>query len=446
MAGTSKRVVITNEADDAKVTVLDYTNANPLAVRLTDTGGDYVGAGAGTEYTEDAASPADPVGKAIVVTRDDQLSTVTEAAGDWSRLRGTSKGALWVALADASGDPITSFGGGTQYAVNAALGATPTGTLSIAIRDDALSALTPVEGDAIGLRVDGEGALWVIPSGTVTVDGSGVTQPVSGTFYQATQPVSIAGTVTVDLAGNNDVGINAGTNLIGDTTIRGNTVADGSGSDVWALIDAAGHLQIDVISAPSTAVTGTFWQATQPISGTVTANLGATDNGVLDQIELNTDPLLVVGGGAEATAQRVTIANDSTGVVSIDDNAGSLTVDNKSIDGAGAPTIDSYTHVAINLTTGADQVLVSSAASKQIWVYGYGFTCGDADGQTVSLQDESDTALTGIMEFAQYGGISVSPSGNFAMPVLKLGTDKDLEVDITGGDVDGWLDYAIVSV
>ena len=27
-------------------------------------------------------------------------------------------------------------------------------------------------------------------TGTVTVDGSGVTQPVSGTFFQATQPVS----------------------------------------------------------------------------------------------------------------------------------------------------------------------------------------------------------------------------------------------------------------
>lgn len=33
-------------------TVLDYTNSNPLAVRLTDTNGDYIAAGAGTQYTE----------------------------------------------------------------------------------------------------------------------------------------------------------------------------------------------------------------------------------------------------------------------------------------------------------------------------------------------------------------------------------------------------------
>ena len=89
---------------------------------------------------------------------------------------------------------------------------------------------------------------------------------------------------------------------------------------------------------------------------------------------------------------------------------------------------------------------MSSAASKQIWVYGYALVCGDADGQTISLQDEDNLAITGIMEFAQYGGMAVAPTGNFEMPVFKLATDKDLEIDITGGDVDGWLTYAIVSV
>lgn len=36
---------------------------------------------------------------------------------------------------------------------------------------------------------------------------------------------------------------------------------------------------------------------------------------------------ILAGGGAEASAVRVTIANDSTGLVSVDDNGGSLTVD-----------------------------------------------------------------------------------------------------------------------
>ena len=58
-------------------------------------------------------------------------------------------------------------------------------TLAGAIRDDALSSLTPVEGDAVNLRTDANGALWVIPSGTVTISGA-VTN--AGTFaVQAAQ-------------------------------------------------------------------------------------------------------------------------------------------------------------------------------------------------------------------------------------------------------------------
>ena len=49
--------------------------------------------------------------------------------------------------------------------------------------------------------------------------------------------------------------------------------------------------------------------------------------GLLTTIDGDTGTLAVVGGGVEATAQRVTIASDSTGVLSVDDNGGSLTVD-----------------------------------------------------------------------------------------------------------------------
>jgi len=53
---------------------------------------------------------------------------------------------------------------------------------------------------------------------------------------------------------------------------------------------------------PTVAVTGTFWQATQPISGTV--DLGATDNAVLDAIAASLAGTLTVtggGGGVEYT-------------------------------------------------------------------------------------------------------------------------------------------------
>lgn len=63
------------------------------------------------------------------------------------------------------------------------------------------------------------------------------------------------------------------------------------------------------------------------VDGTVTANLSATDRGYIDGLEALLASLAVVGGGAEATAVRVTLANDSTGVISVDDGGGILTVD-----------------------------------------------------------------------------------------------------------------------
>ena len=119
-------------------------------------------------------------------------------------------------------------------------------------------------------------------------------------------------------------------------------------------------------------------------------------------------------------------------------------IDCDSINGPGVPVIDSYTQASINITAGTDQVLVSSAASKQIWVYGIGFTLS-VDG-TVSIQDEDDAAITGIMPFAGKSGMILPVSGNFAMPIWKLATDKDLEIDLVTADLDGWLCYAIVSV
>ena len=115
-----------------------------------------------------------------------------------------------------------------------------------------------------------------------------------------------------------------------------------------------------------------------------------------------------------------------------------------SVIGPEEPTIDSYTNAAINLNSGANQVLVSSAASKQIWVYGIVYTLSVAG--TVSFQDEDDTAVTGIMDHAAKSGLSHPPAGNFSMPLWKLVTNKDLEVDVVTAAIDGWIDYAIVSV
>jgi hypothetical protein len=87
---------------------------------------------------------------------------------------------------------------------------------------------------------------------------------------------------------------------------------------VLPVSDGGGSLTVDLAS---TTVTGTV-AVTQ--SGTWD-EVGINDSG--NSITVDNPQLSVVGGGTEATALRVTLASDSTGVVSVDDNGGSLTVD-----------------------------------------------------------------------------------------------------------------------
>lgn len=246
--------------------------------------------------------------------------------------------------------------------------------------------------------------------------------------------------------------------------------ADGTQTVVTSIDTTPLPVQLSTIDNAVLDTINTAVEANETLLGTIDTDTSsmATDLGTID-----------ADTGAIKTAVEGTLTVDGSGVTQPVSIAGTVTVDvvaalpagtnaigklaantgidigdvdvtstsiDGSINGPEEPSIDSYLTITINKGIGVDAVLVSSFASKQIWIYGYAFVCGTADGTSVSLQDEDDTELTGTMVFAQYGGISVPPSGNFAMPVHKLDTDKDLEIDIGGGEVDGWLTYAIVSV
>lgn len=275
-------------------------------------------------------------------------------------------------------------------------------------------------------------------------------------------PMPVTGTVTANLGATDNavldaIAVDTGT-IAGDTTsLDGKITACNTGAVVLAASTAnIGDVDLELAGTAVSANTGVLDAGTirvaiatdDPVNNLLTtmdADTGAIKTAVeiidnaIDGSEMQVDVVAALPAGTNAIGKLAANSGVDIGDVDVTSLPGS-------IQGPASPTIDSYSHVAINLTTGADQVLVSSAANKQIWVYGYAFSCGDANGQSVSLQDQDDVAVTGIMEFAQYGGISVPPSGNFSMPLFKLGTDKDLEVDILGGDVDGWIAYAIVSV
>jgi len=164
---------------------------------------------------------------------------------------------LTTAIVDGNGDQITSFGGGLQYADGAARG-TATGT--VAMGDDGAN-IQSIKVDAAGeLQVD----VLTLPAvtGTVTAnigtiatlataakqlaDGHNVvvtsapTTAVTGTFFQATQPVT--GTITAVTALTN--ALPAGTNAIGK-------LAANSGVDI-------GDVDILSIAAGTNLIGGTF--------------------------------------------------------------------------------------------------------------------------------------------------------------------------------------------
>ena len=138
---------------------------------------------------------------------------------------------------------------------------------------------------------------------------------VTGTFWQTTQPVSL--TTLPD----SSVSIKAGSNLIGKVDVNN-----------WPATQP-----VSIASMPTTPVTGTFWQTTQPVSGTVTANVTfpttqqvsgtvTLDNGSLTALEnINA----TVSGTVELGSTTLTALENVgvTGTVTVQDGGSSITVD-----------------------------------------------------------------------------------------------------------------------
>jgi hypothetical protein len=125
--------------------------------------------------------------------------------------------------------------------------------------------------------------------------------PVSGTFYQATQPVSIATMPSTPVTGTfwqatqpvsaASLPLPSGAATAGKQPALG--TAGTPSADVLTVQGAASMTALKVDgSAVTQPVSGTFWQTTQPVSGTVTANAGTN---------LNTSALAVESGGNLAT-------------------------------------------------------------------------------------------------------------------------------------------------
>lgn len=281
----------------------------------------------------------------------------------------------------------------------------------------AMARRTATPADTSGADLDYEmlqmdnGRLWAstVVTGTVTVDGSGVTQPVSGT-------------VTANLSATD------------------NTVLDNIQTAV-ELIDNAisgSEMQVDVV-APLPAGTNAIGKLAANdgvdignvdiASGTITTLEGASV--AHDGVDAS-NPHKIGGRAQDQDAQPDEVANDDR-VDALFDRNGYLRVR-----GDFTPS-----HVAINLASSGDNDLVAAqGAGKCIAVWSMMIV---ADGTTdVRVEDgSSGTAMTGQVPLQAREGY-VYPSGGL-VPIFVGSANTKLSLELTAAvNVHGSLAYTVV--
>lgn len=219
------------------------------------------------------------------------------------------------------GTPIMGFV--TADAVDAGdvgvVGMTTARNLRVSIQEDAVGiggGIQYTEGDTDATIV-GTAILWEDAADTLRPASAAAPLPVAvisggGGGTQYTEDAAAAA---------NPVG--TALNLIRDDA-RAGTLTTADGDNVAARGTNAGELYVKHVDTIAVTQSGTWDE------------VGINDSG--NSITVDNPQLSVVGGGTEATALRVTVASDSTGVLSIDDNGGSLTVDNAQLSVIGTGT------------------------------------------------------------------------------------------------------------
>lgn len=384
------------------------------------------------------------------------------------------------------GDPATNAGvapvdatAGLKVDLGADNDITGTVTANLSATDNAVldtidAVLDTIKTDSAALVVDAAASEALL----TTIDGD--TGAIK-TATEATQTaLETAGGLVVNLGANNDVTVTGTVDLgatdnavldtidavldtinaklvtgtdIGDVTINNST-----GAAAVNIQDGGNTITVD----GTVAVTGVSTEAKQDtlighVDGieTLLGTIDADTGGILTAVQTLDNAI----SGNEMQVDILTIAAGDNNIGNVDlasaipagtNNIGDVDVLTlpRSQSGPGQPgtAVDSYTSDDVNLAanTANQSVVAAPGANKQIWVYGLVGTV-DVAG-SISIQDEDDTALSGVMPVGITGGFVMNPSGNFSMPWIKVATNKALEIDTVTCTFDGIITYAIVSV
>jgi hypothetical protein len=385
----AKQRLMTSQLDSIKTAVETLDNAisgsemqvdivSSAAIPVTDNGGSLTvdgtvavtnagltalnGAIAGTEVQVDVLTmPTTTVQATNLDIRDlaaaSDSVTIHGDVGAVDQLDLTNSNPVTVAIVDGDGTQITSFGGGTQY-TEGATDATITGTAML--WEDTGDTLVTVN------------ASKPLPVAIISGAGSGGTAAADDADFTA--------------------GTTSGTPAMGVYESTPTSITDGDLGTVGITVDR--RLKTSAVVTGTVAVTQ---------SGTWD-EIGINDSG--NSITVDNATLSVVGGGTEATALRVTIASDSTGVLSIDDNGGTITVDGTVTANLAAGTnnigdVDILTIAAgdnnignVDIVTMPNVTLAAGTNTNE--VVGDAAHDAAAAGNPLSIGATAETALSGI--------------------------------------------------
>ncbi len=306
-------VVAALPAGNNNIGNVDLASAIPTGANVIGevTLGAATGAAGDLAKAVDAVAGASDIGVALLAVRDDALTTLTPADGDYVRLRVGATGALHV----------TGGGGGTEYTEDVATANPIVGTATMMERDDALATLTPVEGDNVGMRASAEGALWTqdFNSDAILADAATLAGAVAGNEMQ----VDVLTLPAVDLGANNDVQGQAAH----DAAAAGNPF----GAGVYA---------VDHGADPTAVAAGDVsrWYANRdgiPFVMGGHPNIVSTEY-MASGAQTNDDMLGAIGTGVKyvITGITVTVAGDSTADVKVRIGFGATTVPTEPANGA----------------------------------------------------------------------------------------------------------------
>jgi len=315
---------------------------------------------------------------------------------------------IWVELSDGAAV--------LHKVVDSAAGGTDTGIAPLAVRDDALAALTPADGDYVLLRTNANGALWVED---VNGAGSGPSKDDDSAFSIGVDKVGPAGFLadetTPDSVDEGDVGLARMTLdrkqlfVLTDPTTDANRLA----------IDSSGRPTVNV-------------------NGTVTVSASDLDirdlTSASDSVEVLQDTHDDLNANANLQVGNADVANGNP--VPVSDAGGSITVDASDLDIRNLNLTDDAVKVSANATANSVtnpifvQMVSTGILGNEIHNYD---TTADVASDTGDNHDYTVTGTTFLLKsviFAASGGLKVEVRTG---PVASLATKAVAFISKEGG-------------